>query len=49
MVDLDTINKTLVDVRDSLLSLQTEQAETNTLLRQLISLITEMNSNLKNR
>ncbi|MGH7848075.1 MAG: hypothetical protein ACREQW_23265 [Candidatus Binatia bacterium] len=49
MVDLDTINKTLVDVRDSLLSLQTEQAETNTLLRQLISLITEMNSNLQNR
>jgi hypothetical protein len=49
MVDLDTLNKTLVDIRDSLLSLQTEQAETNTLLRQLIGLIAEMNSNLTKR
>jgi hypothetical protein len=49
MVDLDTINKTLVDVRDSLLSLQTEQAETNTLLRQLITLITELSSTLAKR
>ncbi|HWP60109.1 MAG TPA: hypothetical protein VNL14_19605 [Candidatus Acidoferrales bacterium] len=49
MVDLDTINKTLVDIRDTLLSLQTEQSETNTLLRQLIALISEMSGNLTKR